>query len=44
MLSVFDNTSTKLVQILNERVKDPTSRKLTASIIENSNSSESKLF
>eukprot|EP00102_Acyrthosiphon_pisum_P019773 XP_016656983.1 PREDICTED: uncharacterized protein LOC107882702 [Acyrthosiphon pisum] len=40
MLSVFDNTSTKLVQILNERVKDPTSRKLIASIIENSNSSE----
>lgn len=44
MLSVFDNTSTKLVQILNERVKDPTSRKLLSSTIENNNSSESKLF
>jgi len=44
MLSIFDNTSTKLVQIFNERVKDPTSRKLLTSKIENNNSSESKIF
>lgn len=42
MLSIFDNTKTKLIEVIDQRLKEPTNKKLYIDMIENSQISESE--
>lgn len=44
MLRMYDNSIKKLIKILDERVKDPSNRKLLTTMMENNKASESKIF
>lgn len=42
MLTMFDNTKIKLIRVIDQRLKDPTNKKLYNDMIENSQMTESK--
>lgn len=42
MLSIFDNTKIKLIEVIDQRLKEPTNMKLYIDMIENSQITENE--